>query len=96
MSVLNAWNNMWKCNTKANVTATTNPNNVQNTATSSQSRTEVMDVKCINPDDVFIAITGVTGVGKSTFISKLVGDQVVIGHGMDSCIFLSDNNHTHT
>ncbi|KAL8645935.1 MAG: hypothetical protein Q9226_007074 [Calogaya cf. arnoldii] len=30
--------------------------------------------------NVFIAIMGVAGVGKSTFISKPVGDQITLGH----------------
>lgn len=31
---------------------------------------------------------GVTGAGKSTFISLLSDDQIEIGHGLQSCEFL--------
>jgi len=34
---------------------------------------------------VWIAMMGVTGAGKSTFISHLVSEQVQIGHGLQSC-----------
>ena len=36
-------------------------------------------------NDATIAVMGLTGSGKSTFISKLVGDEVVIGHQLESC-----------
>lgn len=35
--------------------------------------------------DVFIAILGVTGAGKSTFISKCSEKQVAIGHNLQAC-----------
>ena len=35
--------------------------------------------------DMFIAVMGVTGVGKSTFISQLSDRPVKIGHNMDAC-----------
>lgn len=36
-------------------------------------------------NDAFVAVMGVTGAGKSTFISQLTGDSnVVIGHGLQS------------
>ncbi|OAL42938.1 hypothetical protein IQ07DRAFT_525270 [Pyrenochaeta sp. DS3sAY3a] len=34
---------------------------------------------------VIIAVMGVTGVGKSTFIKHATGQKVVIGHGQESC-----------
>lgn len=38
------------------------------------------------PSDVFIAVMGVTGSGKSSFISLCSGsDDVKIGHGLESC-----------
>lgn len=35
-----------------------------------------------------IAIMGPTGTGKSTFISKLAGREMKIGHSLSSCRFL--------
>jgi hypothetical protein len=35
--------------------------------------------------DVFIAVMGVTGVGKSTLISLCTSQEVKIGHGLSSC-----------
>ncbi|ETS78914.1 hypothetical protein PFICI_08767 [Pestalotiopsis fici W106-1] len=35
--------------------------------------------------DIFIALMGVTGAGKSTFISKCTDAEVEIGHGLESC-----------
>ena len=35
--------------------------------------------------DVFIAVMGVTGAGKSTFISLCSEQKVKIGHGLKSC-----------
>lgn len=35
--------------------------------------------------DILIALFGVTGTGKSSFISKLTGQDVKIGHGLNSC-----------
>ena len=34
---------------------------------------------------IVIAVFGMTGTGKSTFISKLTGQNVEIGHGLQSC-----------
>ncbi|KAI9686052.1 MAG: hypothetical protein M1822_004035 [Bathelium mastoideum] len=39
----------------------------------------------IDSDDVYIAIMGVTGAGKSTFISHCTQEDVAIGHGAASC-----------
>jgi ABC-type hemin transport system ATPase subunit len=37
-------------------------------------------------DDVIIAVVGVTGAGKSTFIEKCCGDTVnIAGHNLISC-----------
>ena len=36
-------------------------------------------------NDIVIAIFGLTGSGKSSFISKLTGKEVKIGHGLQSC-----------
>ena len=35
--------------------------------------------------DLYIAVMGMTGVGKSTFISKCTDEEVIIGRGMQSC-----------
>lgn len=68
------------------------PTDAQATATPSRKETTSVEKGHTHPDDVFIAIMGGTGVGKSTFISKLVGDQPVIGHGQSSCMIFSDSN----
>lgn len=34
--------------------------------------------------DIVIAVMGVTGAGKSSFIKRITGQDVVIGHGLDS------------
>lgn len=39
--------------------------------------------------DVYIALMGLTGAGKSTFISHFTEEKVVIGHGIESCKGLS-------
>jgi putative ribosome biogenesis GTPase RsgA len=36
-------------------------------------------------ENIYIAVMGLTGVGKSTFISQLVGSKVAIGHELESC-----------
>ncbi|KAK4040361.1 hypothetical protein C8A01DRAFT_46258 [Parachaetomium inaequale] len=38
-----------------------------------------------SPNDVFIAVMGVTGSGKSSFISLCSGKSVSIGHSLESC-----------
>jgi ABC-type multidrug transport system ATPase subunit len=35
--------------------------------------------------DVIIAFMGITGAGKSTFISLLTDEEIEIGHGLQSC-----------
>ena len=35
--------------------------------------------------DVYVAVMGVTGAGKSTFIEKLTGKEINVGHGLFSC-----------
>ncbi|KAK4442920.1 P-loop containing nucleoside triphosphate hydrolase protein [Podospora aff. communis PSN243] len=37
-----------------------------------------------SPEDMFIAVMGITGAGKSTFISKLTPYPVEVGHGLES------------
>ena len=36
-------------------------------------------------EDVIIAVMGLTGVGKSSFIKQLSDDQILIGHDLNSC-----------
>jgi predicted GTPase len=36
------------------------------------------------PEDVWIVVMGMTGVGKSTLISEIVGHDVGVGHGLQS------------
>ncbi|KAK6542556.1 hypothetical protein TWF694_006504 [Orbilia ellipsospora] len=38
-----------------------------------------------NKSDIVIAVMGVTGAGKSTFINLLVEESLKIGHGLQSC-----------
>ncbi|KAJ6089840.1 hypothetical protein N7467_005056 [Penicillium canescens] len=38
-----------------------------------------------NPYDRFILVMGMTGSGKSTFISRCTGKDVLVGHGLYSC-----------
>ncbi|KAI0542496.1 hypothetical protein GGR58DRAFT_452595 [Xylaria digitata] len=52
------------------------------TASSSQS---FRDGHAPRSTDVFIALMGVTGSGKSSFISACSGERVRIGHDLDSC-----------
>lgn len=36
-------------------------------------------------DDIFVAVMGVTGAGKSTFIKRVTGrEDIAIGHGINS------------
>lgn len=39
----------------------------------------------IRPSDVIIAVMGVTGVGKTSFISLFTDDDLVIGHSLEAC-----------
>lgn len=38
-----------------------------------------------HPRDRFFLVMGMTGSGKSTFISRCTGEDVDIGHGLYSC-----------
>jgi len=37
------------------------------------------------PDDAIVAVMGVTGAGKSTFVANVTGQDVEIGDTLDSC-----------
>lgn len=39
----------------------------------------------IGPKDIVIAVMGMTGVGKSTFINNFSDESVLIGHGLEAC-----------
>lgn len=39
----------------------------------------------MSTDTLFVAVMGVTGSGKSTFISKATGHEIPIGQGLESC-----------
>jgi translation initiation factor RLI1 len=47
--------------------------------------------------DTVIAVMGITGVGKSTFIANATGQDVRIGHSLKSCQYysLKQNSQTH-
>ncbi|KAI4258728.1 MAG: hypothetical protein L6R42_004934 [Xanthoria sp. 1 TBL-2021] len=92
MSVRHALDTMWMRRTQSMVIDTTDPQGPQTSAPPSQSTkkpsqsTKKATVGTdTSPQDVFIAVMGSTGSGKSTLISKLAGDQVQIGHGLASC-----------
>ena len=38
-------------------------------------------------EDVYLAVMGVTGAGKSSFIKLCTNKNVVIGHNLKSCLF---------
>jgi signal recognition particle receptor subunit beta len=40
----------------------------------------------LRPDDIIIAVMGITGSGKTTFISHFADKDVEIGHGLESCM----------
>jgi predicted GTPase len=40
------------------------------------------------PNDAVIGVMGVTGVGKSSFIS-LFAEDVVVGHSLEACEYLT-------
>jgi ABC-type uncharacterized transport system ATPase component len=46
----------------------------------------IMDdhIENINADDVVICVMGVTGAGKSTFVARVTGEDVGIGHQLMS------------
>ncbi|PON28998.1 hypothetical protein TGAM01_v202106 [Trichoderma gamsii] len=49
-----------------------------------ETSVEIPNPPVLSPEDVVIAVMGVTGAGKSTFIS-LFADDAQIGHGLQSC-----------
>jgi hypothetical protein len=38
-----------------------------------------------SPDDIFIAVMGLTGAGKSTFVTECTGEEGGVGHTLESC-----------
>lgn len=43
----------------------------------------------ISSDDIFIAVMGITGSGKSSFVNLLVADDVAVGHTLEPCKTIS-------
>jgi hypothetical protein len=48
------------------------------------------------PGDTVIAVMGITGVGKSTFIANATGQDVRIGHGLASCQYYAPKRNSQT
>ena len=46
---------------------------------------EPLKLIAYSQDDIYIAVMGVTGAGKSRFISACTGQDVKIGHSLESC-----------
>ena len=44
------------------------------------------------PDDVVIAVMGVTGSGKTTFVNYFADVELEIGHGLEPCKYNSENS----
>ncbi|KAM0562956.1 hypothetical protein ACHAPJ_001799 [Fusarium lateritium] len=44
----------------------------------------IIEPVALRPNDIVIAVMGVTGAGKSTFINQVTGQEVGIGHGLVS------------
>jgi hypothetical protein len=53
-------------------------------AVSSSDREQLNDIP-MSPADIIIAVMGITGSGKTTLISRCMGEDVGIGHGLESC-----------
>lgn len=63
----------------------------------SQLYTPTNTVTTVNrSSDIVIAVMGVTGSGKSTFISQLVDQEVPVGHGLRSSMCASFASITDT
>ncbi|TVY85414.1 hypothetical protein LSUE1_G000043 [Lachnellula suecica] len=41
--------------------------------------------KTFGPEDLFVSVMGLTGSGKSSFISQLTKESIAIGHNLQSC-----------
>ena len=50
-----------------------------------QNATIKTETSRFRPDDIVIAVVGVTGAGKSTFISYYTDEEVEIGTTLESC-----------
>jgi predicted GTPase len=51
-----------------------------------ESKRKLAHPTSIRNKNVVIAIMGVTGAGKSTFISQLTNEEVEVGHHLESCM----------
>ncbi|KAI2474707.1 hypothetical protein Ptr902_13889, partial [Pyrenophora tritici-repentis] len=38
----------------------------------------------LKPDDIIIAVMGITGCGKTTFVNLFAEEKLEVGHGLDS------------
>jgi dephospho-CoA kinase len=50
-----------------------------------------------SPSDIVIAVMGMTGVGKSTFINYFSDEPVSVGHTLEACKLnqLTSNQNSH-
>ncbi|KAF7672481.1 hypothetical protein GT037_009512 [Alternaria burnsii] len=46
---------------------------------------EVPVIPDLKPDDIIIAVMGITGCGKTTFVNLFSDRKLEVGHGLDSC-----------
>jgi len=54
----------------------------------SAAKTDLNANKNFSPNDIVIAVMGVTGAGKTTFIQDLTDEKLVIGDKLESCTFI--------
>ncbi|KAF2652458.1 P-loop containing nucleoside triphosphate hydrolase protein [Lophiostoma macrostomum CBS 122681] len=47
--------------------------------------TDIPDPADIQDDDIIIAVMGITGCGKTTFVNHFADSPLMIGHGLESC-----------
>ncbi|KAK3299250.1 P-loop containing nucleoside triphosphate hydrolase protein [Chaetomium fimeti] len=60
------------------------PSRPENGVTNGSSQPDTAELPALTPNDVVIAVMGVTGSGKTTFISYFA-PSARIGHGLESC-----------
>lgn len=42
-------------------------------------------IRTFRPTDIIVAVVGITGSGKSTFVGQCSGIDIVVDHGLNSC-----------
>ncbi|KAF4156923.1 hypothetical protein CNMCM6069_006219 [Aspergillus lentulus] len=82
-----------KRSSRQSMTSRSEPNNANSTS--------FRGGRAPGPNDVFIAVMGVTGSGKSSFISLCSGRVVKVGHQLEACtttvdVYAYDVSSTHT